>query len=202
MDFIAYDLETTGTRPEEHAIIEIGAVRFEGGTPGEPFDRLVNPGVPIPLDAVDVHGITDDMVRDQPTIDEVLPELAEYCGDLPLVAHNAKFDYKFLHHAIQKHKIPAPGGVTIDTFNLAKRVLPGLPNYRLDTLVRHYGIPSSRFHRAGEDAAYCGMVFLRILHALESGGHPVDIPSLIELTGQPEMTFPKHSAAPKQLGLF
>ncbi|MBN2703101.1 MAG: 3'-5' exonuclease [Pontiellaceae bacterium] len=96
MKFIAFDLETTGIRPSADRIVEIGAVKFEGSCPLEGYGTLVNPRCPIPVEASAVNGITDEMVCGKPLIGDVLSDFADFCGDLPLVAHNAPFDYKFL----------------------------------------------------------------------------------------------------------
>ena len=202
MEFVAFDLETTGTQPRTDAIIEIGAVRFRGAEPGEAFSVLVDPGRPIPPGASAVNGITDDMVAGQPGVQTVLGDLADFCGDLPLVAHNAPFDYKFLLAAVESHKARAPKGVVLDSCALARVVFPGMINYRLGTLVSHFSFPSGTFHRAEEDSVYCGRLFARIVEALEKGGQPATVPALLDLTRQAPMKFPQYAAQPEQLGLF
>jgi DNA polymerase-3 subunit epsilon len=202
MDFIAFDLETTGIQPRTDAVVEIGAVRFSGGKPGAAFCRLINPGRPIPPEASAVNGITDEMVADQPGIETVLTGLADFCGDLPLVAHNAPFDFKFLLAAVEKHKARAPKGVVLDSCQLARVVFPGMFNYKLGTLVRHFGFPNSTFHRAEEDSVYCGLLFARILEALEQSGQSAEVHALLKLAGQPPMKFPQYEKQPEQLGLF
>ena len=203
MDFVAYDLETTGIDAETEAIVEIGAVRFMDGRPQSGFGTLIDPHRPIPEGASAVNGITDDMVQGKPTIEAVLGRFTNYCGDLPLVAHNAKFDFKFLLRAYQTHKTPAPTGVNLDSFTLAKTVLRGLPNYRLETLIRYYKIPATTFHRAEQDAAYCGKVFQRILDALKVGGHPIHPNALSDLTGKKPLQFPIiERETTEQLALF
>ena len=118
-DFIAFDLETTGPTLKKMRL-EIGAVRFVGLQAQEGFGKLINPGVPIPPDAQAVNGISDEMVTSgKPKIEEVLGDFADFCGDLPLVAHNAPFDYKFLSAAIDRSKGAAPKGVVLDTLPLA-----------------------------------------------------------------------------------
>lgn len=204
MDFIAYDLETTGIDPERDRIVEIAAVRFLGGRPEKAWSTLVNPGIPIPEGALKVHGITDMMVRSQPTIDQVLKPFADFCGNLTLVAHNARFDFAFLKRFIQEHKSAAPGGMTLDTFALAKRVHSGLSNHRLSTIVEHLKLPPGGFHRAEQDAAYCGQIFQNILEILGRAGEPLDPKSLAQFSGRSELFFPKikSDAAQGQLGLF
>ena len=202
MDFIALDLETTGIQPKTDAVIEIGAVRFHGNRTVGTFCTLINPGRPIPPEASAVNGITDDMVAGSPSIETVLAELADFCGDLPLVAHNAPFDFKFLLAAVEKHRARAPKGVVLDSCALARIIFPGMFNYKLGTLVRHFGFPSGTFHRAEEDGVYCGLLFARIVEALEKAGQPASIHALLELTKQPPLKFPQYEARPEQLGLF
>jgi DNA polymerase-3 subunit epsilon len=202
MKFIAFDLETTGTRPLQDEIIEIGAVLFDGSTSIKTYGVLVDPGIPIPPDASAVNGISDDMVKGKPRIEEVLSSFAEFCGDLPLVAHNAPFDYKFLLEDIKKHRAAAPQGVVLDTLPLARQVFPGLPNYKLWTLVRHFNFPSGTFHRAEEDSAYCGLLFDKIVQTLEMRREPYDPEGLVKMMGKQEMRFPSFKPQPDQLDLF
>lgn len=203
MDFVAFDLETTGTQPLEDGIVEIGAVKFIDGSPRKDFCTLVNPGMVIPDDAIRVHGISNEEVQGQPRIQDVMDDFTAYCGDLPLVAHNAKFDFKFLETAVKREKCKAPAGQVLDTYGLAKKVFPGLLNYRLETLTRHFDFPNTVFHRASEDAEYCGKVFLRILETLENNDISLQVDSLVQL-GEMRVMFLPQIAAPEgeQLGLF
>ncbi|MCF7848523.1 MAG: 3'-5' exonuclease [Kiritimatiellales bacterium] len=202
MNFVAFDLETTGTNPLGDRIVEIGAVRFVDGIPADTFGILVNPGIPIPPEASAVNGISDDMVRNQPPVEDVLGTFSDFCGALPLVAHNAPFDFKFMLQAVKTHKARAPKGVVLDTLSMAREVFPGMFNYKLGTLVRHFGFPGGNFHRAEEDSAYCGMLFQHIFQTLEKRPDPVVIEDLIRMTGKTEMRFPQFATQPDQLGLF
>lgn len=202
MKFIAFDLETTGTRPTADMIVEVGAVRFDGNNPAESYGTLVDPGIPIPPDASAVNGISDEMVRGKPGIERVLGDFADFCGDLPLVAHNAPFDYKFLLEDIKLFRAPAPRGIVLDTLPLARRIFPGLPNYRLGTLVRHFGFPSGTFHRAEEDSAYCGRLFAKIIETLQMRGESADVENLVKMTGKEAVCFPQYAPEPDQLDLF
>jgi len=202
MKFVAFDLETTGIKPKESMIVEIGAVLFDGDRAVKGYGTLIDPGMPIPPDASAVNGITDDMVRGKPRIADVLAEFANFCGELPLVAHNAPFDFKFLLKDINLHRAAAPKGGVLDTLPLARRIFPGLPNYKLGTLVRHFGFPSGTFHRAEEDSAYCGLLFAKIVETLEMRGDPCSVVDLVKMTGKPEMRFPQYAAQPDQIDLF
>jgi DNA polymerase-3 subunit epsilon len=202
MKFVAFDLETTGIHPTRDMIVEIGAVKFEGACPLEGYGRLVNPGCSIPTEASVVNGITDDMVRGKPSIGEVLADFADFCGDLPLVAHNAPFDYKFLLSDIELHRAKAPMGAVFDTLPLARKLFPGLPNYKLWTLVRHFKFPSGVFHRAEEDSSYCGLLFAKIVETLELRGEVVTSESLVAMSGKVEVRFPQFVPKSDQLDLF
>jgi len=183
-------------------IVEVGAVLFDGTRADKGFGSLVDPGMPIPPDASAVNGISDDMVRGKPRIADVLVDFAEFCGDLPLVAHNAPFDFKFMLEDVKLHKAAAPKGVVLDTLPLARSVFPGLANYRLATLVRHFGFPSGTFHRAEEDSCYCGLLFAKILETLEMRGESCREQDLVKMMGKAEMRFPQFAPQPDQLDLF
>lgn len=201
MDFIAFDLETTGILPGIDRIVEIGAVRFVNGQPESIFSTLVNPLIPIPEAASRVNGITNDMVKDKPFIEQLLEPLAEFCGHNVLVAHNAAFDTQFLTADIKKYETPAPKGIILDSYPMAKKVFPGLPNYKLGTLVQHLNIPSGQFHRAEEDASYCGILLLKMIEKIGGGLIP-PIENLVALTGKPESRFPQIIPQPKQLNFL
>ena len=202
MRFIAFDIETTGTVPGVDQIIEIGAVRFVGGQIDGVYSTLIDPKRPISPGASAVNGITDQMVAGKPTIDALLESFAEFCGSDPIVAHNAPFDSQFLSSDIRKHELPAPRGIILDTLPIARKVFPGLANYKLGTLVQHLKIPSAGFHRAEEDATYCGKLFLELIKRISVNGQPPAIENLIALTGKPESKFPQIERKPKQLDLL
>lgn len=202
MKYIAFDLETTGFLPGVEQITEIGAVKFENGKPISRFATLVNPQKPIPAEVVKVTGITDDMVKDSPLIEDLLPQFAEFCGDDIIVAHNAAFDVQFLTADIKKYESEAPKGIILDTLSMAKKIIPGLANYKLGTLVQHFEIISTDFHRAEEDASYCGQVFWRLIEKVASNGQMPAIENLISLSGGKALEFPQIERQPKQLGLM
>jgi DNA polymerase-3 subunit epsilon len=203
MRFVAFDLETTGIMPGVDRIVEIGAVRFEAGEVVAVFSTLVDPGISIPAGASAVNGITDDMVAGKPKVDALLGALSEFCGDDILVAHNAAFDTAFLLSDYKKFEIPAPRGLILDSYPMAKKIFPGLANYKLSTLVQHLGIDNSGFHRAEGDATYCAKVLLKIVERV-TGSHLnwPPVPNLVALTGKPESRFPIIEPQPKQLSLL
>lgn len=203
MRFISFDLETTGTLPGVDRIVEIGAVRFQDGVVDAVYSTLVDPKVPIPEGASRVNGILDSMVQGKPTIDALLPSFAEFCADDLLVAHNAAFDTQFLTSDILKFESPAPKGLVLDTYGMAKKVLPGMANYKLGTLVQHLNIPAGEFHRAEADAHYCGELFMKMCEKIL--GQTATLPplaNLIALSGRGEVRFPQIIPQPKQLNLL
>ena len=202
MEFIAFDLETTGINPSTDKIVEIGAVRFFGSDPIEGFGYLINPEISIPTEASSVNGITDEMVKNKPRIEEVLGLFSDFCGDLPLVAHNASFDFKFLLNDVKKYKSRAPKGFVLDTLSLSRKVYPGMPNYKLWTLVRHFNFPSGTFHRAEEDSSYCGLLFAKIIETLEKRKEDHSVDDLIKLIGKEKLLFPIFNEENDQLDLF
>lgn len=162
VDFVAFDLETTGLNALLSQIVEIGAVRFSlGGEEWGRFEQLVDPHCRIPPDATRIHGITDGMVRGMPTISQVLPEFLDFLGDSStvLLAHNARFDLEFLGFSLAKMDVPMPVHPVIDTLKLARRCIRDSPSFRLEDLAIHLGLAESEDHRAGSDARLAAGLF-------------------------------------------
>lgn len=200
MRFIAFDTETTGTLPGVDKIIEIGAVRFIGGQVEAVYSTLIDPKIPIPAGASAVNGITDDMVAGKPTIDTLLDSFAEFCGDDWIVAHNAPFDFGFLSADVQRFESKAGTGPMLDTYGLAKKVFPGLANYKLGTLVQHLGLQATEFHRAEADATYCGNLFIRMVEKVfGSSAQWPPLENLAMMSGKQPLRLPQIVPQPKQL---
>ncbi|OFZ19857.1 MAG: DNA polymerase III subunit epsilon [Bdellovibrionales bacterium RBG_16_40_8] len=202
MQFVSFDLETTGFIAGVDRIVEIGAVRFVNGQVESLFTTLIDPQMPIPEAATKVNGITNDMVYGKPKIESILEPFAEFCSNDLLVAHNANFDFQFLNSDIIRLETAAPRGVILDTCSMARRVLPGLPNYKLGTLVQHMKIESAKFHRAEGDATYCGQLFIKMIEKMSGGLFLPPIENLLALSGKAILKFPQITPKPKQLGLF
>ncbi|HEX6330669.1 MAG TPA: DEDD exonuclease domain-containing protein [Actinomycetota bacterium] len=168
VEFVVVDLETTGGSPADSRITEIGAVRFRGGERIGVFETLVNPGTAIPRPITRLTGIDDAMVAGAPTIEQVVPSLAEFAAGRVFVAHNARFDFTFLNVAFARlHYEPLPPP-PVCTARLARRVVwPDVPNVRLQTLARYFRTTARPTHRALPDAETCA----EVLHGLlELGG--------------------------------
>ncbi len=154
---VALDLETTGLDSQSDAIIEIGAVRFDGNRIENELSLLINPGRHIPEFITGLTGINDSMVRDAPHIREVLPELAEFIRDSPILGHNIKFDLSFLH----KFKL-FEFNDSIDTYELAAVLMPSASRYNLGALGKQLGIPLPATHRALDDARVTAAAYQKL----------------------------------------
>jgi DNA polymerase-3 subunit epsilon len=153
--FCVVDLETTGGSAAGGSMItEIGAVKVRGGEVLGEFQTLVNPHQAIPPFIAVLTGITDGMVAQAPTIDQVLPQFLEFASGCVLVAHNAPFDIGFLKHFAQAQGRPWPRQEVLDTAFLARRVVTRdeTPNCKLSSLAVLFGATTTPNHRALSDA--------------------------------------------------
>ncbi len=203
MSFVAFDVETTGFLVGVDQITEIAAVRFENARPTSVYTTLINPKKSIPVKVTEITGITDEMVKNKPTVDQVLDKFAEFCGKDPLVAHNAPFDFEFLTADIKKFETKAPQGLVFDSCSMARSIFPGLLNYKLGTLVNHLHISATDFHRAQEDACYCGHLMVHICKQLVVHNPSCSLKTLEHLmNGRPPLKFVQVTRKPKQMEMF
>ena len=164
---IVLDLETTGLSPYRHKITEIAAAKVINGEVIDRFHTLVNPEQPIPSFITRLTGITDEMVKDAPTVTSILPSLKEFLGEDIIVAHNASFDYKFLSHNFYMHQRTQLRNPLLCTVKLANRVHSTLPSKRLSSLCEFYGITNEQAHRAMSDVDATIKIFYGMLEHLE-----------------------------------
>jgi ATP-dependent DNA helicase DinG len=158
---VAIDIETTGLDANRDAIIEIAAVRFSGHRVEAEWNKLINPGRPIPAMITQLTGITNEMVRNAPPIHAVIQELADFVGDDPVVGHNVRFDLGFL----QKQNILRFNKV-VDTYELAAIALPCSSRYNLGTLGQTLGSMIPNSHRALDDARLTHVVLHELTQKL------------------------------------
>jgi DNA polymerase III subunit epsilon len=166
LTFVAFDTETTGLG-EAH-LVEVAAVKFKGGAVLDEFCTLVNPGCHIPSYVAAIHGITDRMVANAPRAAHVLPKFQSFVEGAILVAHNASFDIKVIAAELYRSRLPIREREALDTCRIARRVLRGMPNHRLDTLAAHLGISRRPQHRALADALAVVEIFDCCLRAISS----------------------------------
>jgi DNA polymerase-3 subunit epsilon len=149
--FVVVDLETTGGSAIYDRVMEVAAIRVENGVIQERLERLVEPGVPIPPFVTRITGINAALVRGRPSFDSLLPDLRRLFDGAVVVAHNASFDCSFLTNSFLRAGLPWEPE-RLCTLRLARRLIPGLHSYRLDSLCAFLGFSFVQRHRAGPDA--------------------------------------------------
>lgn len=164
VEFVIFDIETTGMKPEEgHAIVELAAQRIRERQVVETFNSMVNPGRLIGPEAVAVHGITNEMVtREGKALIEVVPAFTLFAQGATLVAHNLKFDISFINYHLHQLGLPPLANPVLDTLELARKSLR-LGSYALAYLAKHFGIPQPTAHRALADVEVTREVLFRLL---------------------------------------
>lgn len=176
--FCAVDVETSGLRMESR-LVEIGAVRFDLYGKRSELQCVVNPREPIPPVATDIHGITDEMVRGAPFAPDVLPGLLNIMKGCLFIAHNATFDVKVINGELARAGIDPPHTPVLCTISLARRRIPGPPNYRLSTLVEFLQIETYALHNALSDATAAMEVFLAAVEGLPHETPVGELPGLL-----------------------
>lgn len=156
--FVAFDFETTGLGAEEK-ITEIGAVKVKDGFLVARYSSLADPEKPIDPLITRITGITNEMVAGKPTAKQLMPSFHAFTEGLPMVAHNAAFDCRFLEREAQGAGCYFDQEV-FDTLYYAKRILPGMPSYKLTALCALLGIPQPDAHRAWCDAEAAARLFI------------------------------------------
>ena len=149
-DMVILDIETTGGSHLYDRITEIALVRIQNGEVVDTWQSLINPGKPIPITITHLTGITDEMVKDAPTFDEIAAELYQYLEGVPLAAHNVRFDYGFLKAEYQRIEATLQLR-TLCTVKLSRKMFPGHKGHGLDAIMRRHGLTTNARHRAMGD---------------------------------------------------
>jgi DNA polymerase-3 subunit alpha (Gram-positive type) len=153
--FVVFDLETTGLNPENDEIIEFGASIYHYQT-GErkKIDILIKPETKLKAFTTELTHITDEMLANEPTIEEAFKEIYQIIDGAILVAHNANFDFNFLQSYAKKLGYPELTNTVIDTLTIARSFYPRLKNHRLGTVAKQTGIlyDEQVAHRGDYDA--------------------------------------------------
>ena len=159
-EFVVVDIETTGLSYSRAKITEIGALKLRNNKIIDRFETLVNPEKRIPSFITRLCGITNDMVKDSPKINHVLPDFLKFLGDKCFIGHYATFDYNFLNHNAQIHHDRSLLNEKLCTCRLARRLLPELPSKSLPNVSNHLGISETTEHRAMSDAMITAKIFI------------------------------------------
>jgi len=180
-EVVVFDLETTGLSAVGCEIIEIGALLVCGGRIIDRFHTYVRPTRPIPQKISELTGIMDCTVKDAPPLDEALPAFFAFAGDRPLVAHNADFDCSFLKAGCARLGIER-SICSVDTVEMARALLPGLKNHKLNTIAAHFRL-TFEHHRADEDTEVLAEIWFRLcamLHEQTGAGTLADVNACCE----------------------
>ena len=168
--YIVFDLETTGLYPNSgDSIIEIGAVKISDGKIIDRFDELINPGVALSDNIINITGINNEMLKDKRKEEDVVKDFMNWVGNLPMVAHNARFDISFMDQAYSKYNLGELKNIVIDTLGLSRYLESSERYHNLATLVKRYEIPwdEEKHHRGDYDSEGTALIFLKMLKKLE-----------------------------------
>lgn len=171
---IVLDTETTGFEPSEgHRIVEIGAVELFNHMPtGRTYHQYINPERDMPVEAFNVHGLSQDFLRDFPVFRSVGQAFLDFVGDSTLIIHNARFDIKFLNFELGKVGLShLRWENVVDTLTMARQKFPGSPA-TLDALCRRFGVDNSGREKHGAllDSEILAEVYLELI-----GGRQPDL---------------------------
>jgi len=163
--YVALDLETTGLKAKTEKIIEIGAIKVIDNKIVDSINYLVNPKRPILERTTEITGITNDMVADAPYIEDIVTEIFEFIGDLPLLGHKISFDYSFLkvlavNNGFEFEKMG------IDTLCIARALLPKDISRKLSSICAYYDI-ETKSHRALNDAIAAHEIYQKMCSEYE-----------------------------------
>jgi len=167
--FVVFDLETTGLSSERDAVTEIGAVKVVNGEIIDTFSTFVNPQIPIPAKITQLTGITDEMVKDAPVMEDVIDSFLSFCEGSVLVAHNASFDVGFIRHAARKFKKDFDFPF-LDTLQLSRKMFPQLKSHRLNVVAEHLKVDLLNHHRAIDDSRATADILTNCMETLKTKG--------------------------------
>ena len=168
-DYVLFDIETTGLSPDSDAIIELSALKVINHDVVDEFSTLVNPEFHIPYLASSISGITDDMVKDAPNVEDALRGFASFIGPYVLVGHNIiRFDLKFIQRDAVIYTGKQIENDYLDTLVVANRYLPMLESHSLESLSGYYDISYEGAHRALADCHINKKVYDCLIKEIEN----------------------------------
>ncbi|WIV10897.1 PolC-type DNA polymerase III [Proteiniborus sp. MB09-C3] len=168
-EYVVFDIETTGFSNKNDKVTEIGAVKIINGQVVDRFSQLINPKIKIPEKIIELTGITDELVANEPIIDEVLPRFIEFIGNSVLVAHNASFDTGFIRENCNRIGLVF-NNTTLDTLQLSRELLPHLKSHKLNIIAKHLNVSLENHHRAVDDSEATAKIFIKLVEMLKEKG--------------------------------
>ena len=169
-EYVVFDLETTGFNAAGgDSIIEIGAVKLKNGEIISKYDRLIKPPKPISERITNVTSITNEMVADCGNEEDAIKEFINWVGNLPMVAHNAKFDTSFVEMCYKKYNLGEFKNTVIDTLALSRALDQDATRHGLSNITKRYQVEfdEESHHRGDYDALATGLVFHKMMKKLE-----------------------------------
>ena len=157
-DYVVFDIETSGLNPKKDKIIEIGAIKYINNQKVSEFSYLIDPEIKLNDIITRVTGITDDDLKGQKKIDEVLPMFLNFIGNLPIIGHNVRFDYDFIEANITKLNLNHLKNKIIDTLVLSRITIYDSKNHKLETLKEYLNLDYNS-HRAIDDCYTCNALY-------------------------------------------
>ena len=170
LTYVVFDLETTGLYPNSgDTIIEIGAVKIKDGIIIDRYDELIYPEKELSEEISKITGITNEMLKGKRKELDGLIDFRKWVGDLPMVAHNAKFDISFIENAIDRYNLDKLTNVVLDTLGISRYLESSERFHNLATLVKRYEIPwdEDKHHRADYDSEGTALILDKMLRKLE-----------------------------------
>lgn len=168
-DYVVFDIETTGLNPYECELIEIGAVKVRDGEIIERYNQLIKPKSPIPTVISNLTSIDDELVKNEPYFEDIKDDFLAFIDGCVLVAHNANFDVGFIKQKFLKFGIEIKNPFA-DTMKMARDLVEGVRNYKLDTLTDKLNIRLVSHHRAVDDAEATAHLFINMMTMLKTSG--------------------------------
>jgi DNA polymerase III subunit alpha, Gram-positive type len=168
--YIVLDIETTGLSKHANKITEIAAVKISGNKINSKFQTLINPKIKISPFITSLTGIDNQMVKDSPPIEEVMPRLVNFLENHPIVAHCASFDHGFISHNAQRYLSKELINQKICTRKLSRRLIPELKSYKLSSICGHFKITNASAHRAMPDVEVTNKIFDNLLDLMKKRG--------------------------------
>ena len=173
-EFVIFDLETTGLNREINKIIEIGAVKIKNGEIIDRFSAFVNPKEKLKQEIINLTGITDDMLENEPEENVILPNFFEFFGNCVLVAHNAKFDMGFIKKWAERNGKIVENTV-LDTVGVSRTLFPDMAKHTLNVLAKKLNVSLENHHRAVDDAEATAHIFVKCIEILKNEHNVIDL---------------------------
>jgi DNA polymerase-3 subunit epsilon len=204
LSYAVVDVEATGGRPERgrygpDRVIEIAIVTVRDGAVQDTYETLINPQRPIPPFVSRLTGIWSETVREAPLFADVAGDIARRLDGQVFVAHNVKFDWRFVSAELARAGAGRLRAPRLCTVRLARRLLPHLRRRSLDHVAHHYDVEITARHRAAGDAVATARCFVRMLRDADRQGITTwsEVQSMLAMPAPPRPR--RRSALPTQV---